>query len=173
MTNNIGIFLCYLGDVILVIIKYDQQHWHISLLSWWCDTRDNQVWPTTLVHLFVYLDDVILMIIRYDQQHRYIFLLSWWRDTRDNLVGQLLVMALFIISEKKHSIFMSAGLRDPCPQVRWVSFTSFPSLFCLQAAPAICIFGRYEGVGKFGHFGNLQNLGHSQFKLSCTSLFFQ
>ena len=67
---------------------------------------------------------------------------------------------------------MSAGLRDPCPQVRWVSFTSFPSLFCLQAAPAICIFGRYEGVGKFGHFGNLQNLGHSQFKLSCTSLFF-
>jgi len=48
----------------------------------------------------------------------------------------------------------------------------FRLFFCLQAAPAMCIFGRYEGVGKFGHFGNLQNLGHSQFKLSCTSLFF-
>ena len=33
MSNNIDILLCYLGGVILVIINYDQQHWHISLLS--------------------------------------------------------------------------------------------------------------------------------------------
>ena len=32
MSNNIGVLFCYLGDVILVIIRYDQQHWYIFLL---------------------------------------------------------------------------------------------------------------------------------------------
>ena len=131
MSNNIGIFLCYLGDVILVIIRYDQQHW-------------------------------------------YIFLLSWWRDTRDNLVGQLLGMALFIISEKNNILFWCLQASEtPALKLGESHSHHFRLFFCLQAAPAMCIFGRYEGVGKFGHFGNMQNLGHSQFKLSCTSLFFQ
>ena len=29
MSSNIDKFLCYLDDVILMIIRYDQQHWYI------------------------------------------------------------------------------------------------------------------------------------------------
>ena len=53
MSNNIGIFLCYLGDVILMIIWYDQQHWYIFLLSWWRDTRDNLVGQLLGMALFI------------------------------------------------------------------------------------------------------------------------
>ena len=113
------------------------------------------------IGIFLLSGDVILVIIRYDQQHWYIFLLSWWRDTRDNLVGQLLGMALFIISEKKHSILMSAGLRDPCPQVRWVSFTSFPSLFLSPSSASNVYFWeiwrswQIWPLWKYAKFGSL------------------